>query len=150
MRYKVDFEKMYSEYLSQFSASKKYAKSRGGKVRIIGGVEVTPSSFSEFKVDLRSAMSDNPKKGPKALSQQLAKDEVYETSAEQAKKRAEVYEKLTGKEVTLATITKFRIGNDEDLWTLIKEQRKQLKEEQPGLSTYRINLLIGQEFFGSD
>lgn len=150
-RYKVNYEKMYTEYILQFEASKKYAKSRGGKVRTLpDGSEFTHSTFSEFKIDLISAMEDNPRKGPKSLAKQLAKDEVYETSSAQAKKLAEIHEKVFGEKASLSVITKYRIGVDTGLWEKINQARRELKEQDPTLSAYKINLIIGQEFFGSN
>ena len=143
-RYNIDYEKMYSEYIYQYSKTKKYAQSRGGRIR-----DLKPSSYKDFKTDFRSILEDNPGKGPKQLAQQMAKDELYETSSAQARKLAQVHEEVFGEKFSIKTIAQYRLGLDQQLWDAIKQRRAQIKEENPELSTYKINIIIGQEFFGS-
>lgn len=143
-RYNIDYEKMYGEYIYQYSKTKKYAKSRGGRIR-----DLEVSSFKDFITDFKSALEDNPKMGPKQVARQMAKDELYETTSAQARKLAKVHEEIFGEKVSIKTITQYRLGLDKQLWNAIGQRRAQIREENPQLSTYKVNLLIGQEFFGS-
>ena len=143
-RYKIDYEKMYEEYLTQHKKTTAYAIKRGGSIR-----DIKPSSYKDFKTDFNTALIENPKKSPKALAREMAKDELFETSSKQARKLAEVHEQVFGEKVSIGTISKYRLGIDTGLWDVIKEQRKLEKELRPEASTYVINKIIAEQFFGS-
>ena len=135
----------YNEYLKQYNRTKKYVTSRGGKVR-----DIKPSSRSDFKIDFISSVSENKKLSGTRIAQNLAKQELYETSWEQATKFAQAHVEKFGGEVNLNLIQRYRIDavRGQNIWNVISERRRELKTN--GLSTYSANLIIGQEFFGSE
>jgi hypothetical protein len=135
----------YREYLKQYEKTKKYVTSRGGKVR-----DIKPSSRQDFKVDFLSSISDENKLSGTKIAQNLAKQELYETSWKQAEKYAKAHVEKFGGEVNLNLIQRYRMNavRGQNIWNVIKERRRELKFD--GLSTYSANMIIGQEFFGSE
>ena len=135
----------YREYLKQYEKTKKYVTSRGGTVR-----DIKPSSRNDFKIDFISSVSENKKESGTRIAQKLAKQELYETSWTQAERFAKAHVEKFGGEVNANLIQRYRMNavHDQNIWNVITERRKELRIN--GLSTYAANLIIGQEFFGSE
>ena len=134
----------YREYLKQYEKTKKYVTSRGGKVR-----DIKPSSKSDFKIDFISSVSENKKVSGTRIAQNLAKQELYETSWNQAERFAKAHVEKFGGEVNINLIQRYRMNavSGQNIWSVISERRTELRAN--GLSSYSANLIIGQEFFGS-
>lgn len=140
-----DLDIYYDEYLKQRKASMKYIKSRKGTIPEFGKEAI---SKSDFKLDLISMKTDSPKDSYIKLARKYAKEQLYEYSFKQAERFAEAHVKAFGGEVTVNFIQSYRMQARGDIFTLIKEVHN--KGKQQGLSSYAVNLLIGQEFFGSE
>lgn len=141
----VNIDIWYREYLKQYEKTKKYVTSRGGKVR-----DIKPSSKHDFKIDFLSSVSENKKLSGTKIAQKLAKEELYETSWSQAEKFAKAHAETFGEEINLNLIQRYRMNavRGQNIWNVIKERRSELGAE--GLSSYQSNLIISQEFFGSE
>lgn len=141
----VNIDIWYRQYLKQYEKTKKYVTSRGGKVR-----DIKPSSRSDFKIDFISSVNEHQKLSATRIAQNLAKQELYETSWEQATKFAKAHVKKFGGTVNFNLIQRYRMGavRGQNIWNSIAERRKELRTD--GLSSYSANLIIGQEFFGSE
>lgn len=142
---KSNLDIWYNDYKKQFNASVKNAKSRGGSTR-----GIKPLSRAEFGIDFTSEAFDNPKLSGKQLAQKMAKHDVYKVSGKQARAFAEAHIKKYGGELTPQLIMQYRLetvsGNN--IFEEIKLTSKILKDS--GLSSYNVNILIGQQFFGSE
>lgn len=143
-----NFKIWYNEYQKQYERSTKYVKSRGGKNIRSGDM----ASYKDFKIDFLSEIEDNPKLSGKQIAKKMAKDELYKVSWKQAEKQAKIHVEQFGGKLSLNLIQKYRIeafkAGEQSIWTLIKKRRQELKAE--GYSSYRSDIIIGQEFFGSD
>lgn len=133
----------YREYRRQYDKSVKYVKSRKGVVR---GLE--PLSRQEFKVDFISETFDNPKLSGNQIAQRMAKAEVYPQSWKQATVHAEAHARETGEKVTMDLINRYRVQSEATITDMVRARRAELKLE--GYSANEINMLIGQEFYGSE
>ena len=135
----------YREYLKQYEKTKKYVTSRGGKVR-----DIMPSSKHDFKIDFISTASDNKKLSGTRIAQNLAKQELYETSWRQAEVFAKAHAKEFGGTANLNLIQRYRMHavQGQNIWNVVSERRKELRDS--GVSTYAANMIVGQEFFGSE
>lgn len=133
----------YREYLKQYNKSTKYIKSRKGALR-----GLTPSSRNEFKVDFISETYDNPKLSGKQIAQRMAKSEVYPQTWKQATVHAEAHARETGEQVTLDLINRYRTQSESTITDMVRARRAELKLQ--GYSSSDINLMIGQEFYGSE
>ena len=153
MRYSIDYKQLYEVYKEQRAKSLKYIESRKGKVRKVDGRMISESSFKEFKTDLVSSLEDNPKISPKELAKRMAKDEVYSVTSAQARKFAEVAADLFGDEYNIGNVTKYRLGFTGPLFERIEQFKEEKRQEYLSrgekLSSYKLNMLVGQEFFGS-
>ena len=136
---------LYDEYLKQYKRTKKYVTSRGGQVR-----DIKPSSKHDFKIDFVSSISENKKLSGTKIAQKLAKEELYETSWSRAESFAKAHAEIFGGTVNLNLIQSYRMNavHGESIWTVISDRRRELHRD--GLSSYSTNLIIGQEFFGSE
>ena len=151
---KQNLDIWYKEYLNQYKKTKKYVKSRGGKLRMVNTdgklKEVEPSSRHDFLTDFISVANDNPKLSGKQIAQKMAKAELYELSWKNAEKLAESHVKEFGGKVSANLIYRYQMGavKGENIWDKIKQRREQHDKEK--INTYNSNKLIGQEFFGSE
>lgn len=140
---KTNLDIWYKEYRAQYDRTKKYIKSRKGTYR-----DVEPMTRKEFAVDFESMVNDNPKVSGKKIAQTMAKQELYTTSYGQAKKYAEAHVAAFGGEVNINLIQQYRIEVRTDIFTVIKQVRRQMKDE--GFDNGAIATVISQEFFGSE
>ena len=133
----------YREYLNQRERTAKYIKSRGGQIR-----STKPLSRSDFEVDFKSEVEDNPKKTAKNIAKKMAKDDLFILTHRQSEKLSEAHVKEFGGKSNISFIMKYRLGLITDSWDVIESRRQELFSE--GYNTYRANITIGQEFFGSE
>ena len=136
----------YSEYQKQFEKTKKYISSRGGSHRLI-----TMMNRSDFEVDFRSVVYEDPqkaqKKGWKAISRDLAKQDLYEVSWKQAERFARAHVDEFGGTFNVTLAQKYRMKTEDKIFDVIKKRRSELSGE--GYSGGYIRSKISQEFFGS-
>ncbi len=150
-----NYQIWYDEYKKQRAKSEKFIKSRKGKVRtyVSSGEEkaIEVSSFRDFKADFNSYMRDNPKLSGKQIARKMAKNEVFKLSYDQAEKLAEAHVKQFGGKASLGLINKYRSysSGSTGIFSATELRRAELEKAYPGYSTYQLNKLIGQEFFGS-
>lgn len=133
----------YNEYKKQFERSTKYVKSRKGTTR---GLKM--SSRLEFKMDLLSEHTDNPKLSGSQIAKKIAKSEVFAVSYKQATRSAEAHVSEFGGKLTTDLISKYRTQAIRDIFDLADIRRTELRKQ--GKTTSEIAFAIGQEFFGSE
>lgn len=139
---KENFDIWYRQYQEQYKRTTKYITSRGGTVR-----DTTPLTRTEFEIDFKSMVADNPKKSGVQIAKMMAKQELYETSFSQARRYAEAHVSEFGGVVDINLIQKYRLGTQTDIFETIKEFRNQMKLS--GFTNQAAALMISQEFFGS-
>lgn len=136
----------YREYLRQYKKTKDYITQRGGKMRDLG-----PLNREHFKIDFISELFDKPKTAAIRIARGMAKDEIFIMSYARAEKMARAHADAYGVELTIELIMRYRMEAHKGrptIWDIINKRREQLKEE--GLSTYKSNEKVGQEYFGSE
>lgn len=133
----------YNEYKKQYKKSEKFVKSRSGRTR-----ELPMLSKTEFDMDFRAEVYDNPKASGKEIAQKMAKQDVYGQTAKQARKQAEAYVEMFGGHVTGDLINRFRAQSMTEFFDIIEARREELKNS--GLASSTVKIMIGQEFFGSE
>lgn len=142
----------YREYLAQRKRSEKYVKSRKGVLR---GLEV--STRAQFRKDLVTNASDNPKLSGKQLAQKMAKEEVFSLTSAEAMARAKAMSTYHGIPVTPQLVAQIRVGATgivSSFWATVTARQYELhdagykwRSSNPDEET--VETLIGQEFFGS-
>lgn len=138
---KTNIDIWFREYSKQFDTTKKYVKSRGGKVR-----DIEPLSRAEFEIDLRSELEDRPGKSGSQIAKQMAKDDLYLHSYKQAKALAKAEAEREGKPLRGRDIEKIRFENT-NLWSDIETTNQELKNA--GFIGKERKQKIGQQFYGS-
>lgn len=134
----------YNDYLKKFKNTKAYIERKGGTVRTS-----KPMSRGDFAIDFRSMVYDNPKMYGKQIAEEMATQDLYMVSKQQAKNYAAAEYRATGNKSALSinVITEYRLGIRTDLFDSVKIVRADMKRQ--GFSNDAIVLFIGQEFFGS-
>lgn len=142
---KQNIDIWYRAYEKQREITKKYILSRKGKIP-----EIEKLSRAEFEDDFISIAQDNPTLGPTAIAKKMAKMGLYDMSYKQATKFAEAHAKHFGGTVNVNLVQKYRMNADleQNLWDAIATRRSEL--HAAGNNTYKANLYIGNEFFGSE
>ena len=95
-------------------------------------------------------MNENKKESGTRIAQKLAKQELYDTSWNQAERFAKAHVEKFGGKVNINLIQRYRMNavSGQNIWDVISERRTELRAN--GLSSYSANIIIGQEFFGSE
>ena len=93
-------------------------------------------------------VADNPKKSGTQIAKMMAKQELYTISWSQAERIAKAHVAEFGGEVNLALIQQYRMESRQDIFTSIQSLRQQMRSE--GFDSGAINLVVSQEFFGSE
>lgn len=136
-----DYKIMYEAYIKAYNKSAKFAKSRGATPRF------DALTYAEFKVDYQTARSESTKSGLDIVKD-LAKSSVYSVSSKQAKSLAEAHIKEFGGNMSIQLQNQYRLGGGNALLTKLSLRRLELKDD--GYTSYAINKIISQEFFGSN
>lgn len=138
---KTNIDIWFREYSKQFDTTKKYVKSRGGKVR-----DIEPLSRAEFEIDFRSELEDNPGKSGSQIAKKMAKDDLYLHSYKTAKSLAKAEAAREGKPLRGQDIENIRLGKT-NVWSEIATTNQELKNA--GFSGKERSIIIGQQFYGS-
>lgn len=138
---KTNIDFWFRQYSNQFDTTKKYVKSRGGKVR-----DVEPLSRADFEIDFRSELEDKPGKSGSQIAKQMAKDDLYLHSFKQAKALAKAEAEREGKPLRGQDIENIRLGK-KNVWSDIATTNQELKNA--GFSGKERSIIIGQQFYGS-
>ena len=147
------YHEYYQTYISQYYRSQTFIESRGGRSR-----DMEYLTYTEFKTDFDSELTDYENMSPKAISLMMAKHDAYSLTWKRAKALSEAHIKRYGGELTPKLIIDYRaqamMPKDQDGQPLnvtiirdIKARRSQLFEE--GHDSEYVRLKISQEFFGS-
>lgn len=149
-----DLDIYYSAYLKQRAKTLKYIKSRKGIIPTFGE---KPISKRDFKMDIESIKSDNPKESYVAIAKRYAKNQLYEYSFKEAERRAEAHITRYGGKVDVNLIQRYRMQSERQIFDDILNTRTSLKAKgmthdfEIGGKTYaNIEVYISQEFFGSE